>query len=250
MSKIDINNSMENSNPLFNYSNSMFNYSNPMLNNDISESETEEEFNIDEEDDFYELLNIKNGYKYEDLEGFEEIKKIIDYFDEENYFTEMKKNLNIKSFINGKTLKYDNIDSFSNQIDKNIKKYYNEPKDSYINVLMITEKPSIAYTISKIISKNKFIKHNHQTMNLYNFKGIFKGIKSFFTITSVKGHIYDNEYEEKFDDDNPEESYGYNIIKTVKNKKINIPKFLNYIAKDKDILCLWIDCDPEGENIC
>ena len=35
-----------------------------------------------------------------------------------------------------------------------------------------------------------------------------------------------------------------------KNKRLNIPQFLRNIAKGKDILCLWLDCDPEGENIC
>ena len=87
-------------------------------------------------------------------------------------------------------------------------------------------------------------------MKIYTFKGKFKGIKSFFTITSVKGHIYDNDYEKSYDKENPTDSYNYNIYKILKNRKINIPKFLRYISKDKDILYLWLDCDPEGENIC
>ena len=42
----------------------------------------------------------------------------------------------------------------------------------------------------------------------------------------------------------------FDIIKTLKNTTENIPIFLRHISKNKDILCLWIDCDPEGENIC
>lgn len=123
-------------------------------------------------------------------------------------------------------------------------------KDSKLNILMIAEKPSIARTITKFLSGNKYKIYHHQTMTIFTFKGYFKTIKSYFTVTSVKGHIYENEYIHSYDKSKPTKSYDYNIIKVVKNTKINIPKFLRYIAKNKDILCLWIDCDPEGENIC
>ena len=57
-------------------------------------------------------------------------------------------------------------------------------------------------------------------------------------MTSVIGHIYDNKYVYRYDENDPVESYDYNIMKVLKNDDINIPKFLRNIAKGKDILCL------------
>jgi DNA topoisomerase-3 len=115
---------------------------------------------------------------------------------------------------------------------------------------MITEKPSIAYRISKILSNNRYNKYSNEKMKVYTFRRLFKRKNSYFTVTSVKGHIYTNEYNEIYNDDEIEETYKFDINKKVNDGLENIPGFLKCIAKNKDILCLWIDCDPEGENIC
>jgi DNA topoisomerase-3 len=115
---------------------------------------------------------------------------------------------------------------------------------------MITEKPSIAYRISKILSNNRYNKYSNEKMKVYTFRRLFKRKNSYFTVTSVKGHIYTNEYNEIYSDDEIEETYKFDINKKVNDGLENIPGFLKCIAKNKDILCLWIDCDPEGENIC
>ena len=116
---------------------------------------------------------------------------------------------------------------------------------------MIAEKPSIAKTIAEILSDKSYKKYTFDnSMVIYAFKNYFKGIFSYFTVTSVKGHLYENIYEQMYDKTKPVESYEYTIIKTLKNTTENIPIFLRHISKNKDILCLWIDCDPEGENIC
>ena len=216
-------------------------------NDDISDSSVDTIYDIYDKIHNYKLADIKLDIGNES--GFREINKNKILFDEKKYFSEMSKNLDL--YANEKNIEFDNQNSFTKEVDNKIMKYYYRPiNGSNLNILMIAEKPSIAYTITKILSKNKFNKYEHQTMKLYTFKGLFKGIKSFFTVTSVKGHIYDNKYEYEIDKNHPEESYHYNMIKCLKNNKINIPAFLRYIAKDKDILCLWIDCDPEGENIC
>ena len=182
-------------------------------------------------------ISGRTNYIFDD--SFEDFKDII----------EMPENLSL--YCSEPDLLYDNEESFTKEVDNMIEKYSNCPiKDSKLNILMIAEKPSIARTITKFLSGNKYKIYHHQTMTIFTFKGYFKTIKSYFTVTSVKGHIYENEYIQSYDKSKPTKSYDYNIIKVVKKKCINIPKFLRYIAKNKDILCLLIDCDPEGENIC
>ena len=90
---------------------------------------------------------------------------------------------------------------------------------------MVAEKPSIAHSISIILSKNNYKKYFHQTMYIYTFKGNFKGRKAFFTVTSVKGHIYENLYGHKYKKNNLVESFDYNIYKISKIKKLI---FLNF----------------------
>ena len=170
-------------------------------------------------------------------DSFEEFKDII----------EMPKHLSLIS--KEPNLSYDNKESFTKEVDKMIQKNLNYPiKDYKLNILMVAEKPSIARTITKFLSSNKYKIYHHQSMTIFTFKGYFKNIKSYFTVTSVKGHIYENKYIYCYDENEPIESYDYDIIKVLKNSEINIPKFLRYVGKNKDILCLWIDCDPEGEQ--
>ena len=56
---------------------------------------------------------------------------------------------------------------------------------------MIVEKPSIARTITNILSNNEYVEYNFdESINIFAFKGFFKKIYSYFTVTSVKGHLY------------------------------------------------------------
>ena len=222
----------------------------------LEEEEKEEEYNIEDDEIFSEDNDLKLGYDSEDFLDINLSKihgrsnyYINKTFDEAYYFGEMSKNLSLIS--KEPSLFFDNEESFTKEVDKMIQKYFNFPiKDNFLNILMIAEKPSIARTITKILSDDNYNVHHHETMTIFTFIEFFKGIKSYFTVTSVKGHIYNNKYVYLYDEDNPSESYNYKIKKILKNDEINIPKFLRYISKNKDILCLWIDCDPEGENIC
>ena len=155
--------------------------------------------------------------------------------------------MNKKNFNEEPKLIFDNDQSFTKEIDNMMRKDINYAiKDSRLNILMVAEKPSIAKIISQILSDNKCQDDSIYSLNIFTFEGYFKGIKLHFTKTSVKGHIYNNKYEEDIKPDEQVESYEYNIVKERENKRINIPKFLRYLGRGKDILCLWIDCDPEG----
>ena len=168
-------------------------------------------------------------------------------------------------------------EGFTQMVNKNIKKVINLPyyvNNEMIEVLMIAEKPSLAKTITRILSDDNYRSYYNEPITIYTFKKLFQGKKAFYTVTSIRGHIYQDcfRYRDDYDDDNIDinDLYEEKMVKILKNiddeeknknkdkdrtkkkrkKKINIPLFLRKIAEGKDILCLWLDCDPEGENIC
>ena len=118
-------------------------------------------------------------------------------------------------------LYYNNEISFTKEIDNKIKKNNFPINDSFLNILMIAEKPSIARTITNILSNNEYVEYNFdESINIFAFKGFFKKIYSYFTVTSVKGHLYKNESEDNYDKNYPEEFYEYRTIKTLKKSII------------------------------
>ena len=152
-------------------------------------------------------------------------------------------------------------------VDKNIIKFYDDPfyvNSEMIEVLMIAEKPSLAKKISEVLGGRALKRYYYDPMTIYTFKGLFKGKIAFFTVSAIRGHIYQDAFEDndyQYDDIDVNDLYEERIVKILKRnydhdndhqelRNLNIPKFLRNIAKEKDVLCLWLDCDPEGENIC
>ena len=88
----------------------------------------------------------------------------------------------------------------------------------------------------------------------YTFQGNFKGRKASFIVSSVAGHLYENDFlriHQNNQDMDPGELFDVQTVKTEASDDTQITeKWLNDLSKDKDILCLWLDCDAEGENIC
>ena len=72
-------------------------------------------------------------------------------------------------------------------------------------------------------------------------------------VSSVAGHMYQTEFlrmHQNFDMD-PGELYDVPTVKTeLDQDTFKTADWLRYLARNKDILCLWLDCDREGENIC
>ena len=153
-------------------------------------------------------------------------------------------------------------------VDEKINKVTDMPyyiNNQMIEVLMIAEKPSLAKIIAYALNKgNHFRIYPDNGITIYTYEGKFKGKKAFFTVSSIRGHVYQDSFKKKikenyyYDEEiNVRELFEEKIVKNLKknydediNKFINVPQFLRNIAKGKDILCLWLDCDPEGENIC
>ena len=65
-----------------------------------------------------------------------------------------------------------------------------------INVLMVTEKPSIVKTIAQILSNNtvKETKAIHKPCPVWWYNGDFKGFDASLKITSVTGQMYSRDF--------------------------------------------------------
>jgi DNA topoisomerase-3 len=153
-------------------------------------------------------------------------------------------------------LTFTNKESLTMLVDKMLKSEYNnyqEIRDNHVNVLMIAEKPSIAKSISEALSNNPRNRKVGRGNNLFQFDGYFGNIKATFTVSSVMGHVYTSDFQKqhnKWDAVDYLDLYDVPIEKLEANIKTKIPENLKRLAKGKDILCLWLDCDKEGENIC
>ena len=185
------------------------------------------------------------------------------YYDDEYYDDYDEPEEDELYFPKQKELIFDNQISFTKTIDDLIEEFPSEYiNDNFLNILMVAEKPSIAKKLTEILTpKSKKFENKSKEMGwaYYTFEGFFKNIKAKFTVTSVKGHIYESQFLRKhckWDNILPGDLYEVKTIKEIikDNKKskneIDIIDFLKKAAENKDILMLWLDCDSEGENIC
>ncbi|THG98415.1 hypothetical protein EW026_g3758, partial [Hermanssonia centrifuga] len=104
-----------------------------------------------------------------------------------------------------------------------------------MKVLCVAEKPSIAKSISQILSGGQYSTTNSQ-----------------FTVTSVTGHLHDYDFESNYSgwkSCDPFVLFDAPIKKTVKKESQTIARNLTSEARGAQMLMIWTDCDREGENI-
>lgn len=129
-------------------------------------------------------------------------------------------------------------------------------------ILNVAEKPSVAKTISSILSNNQYHKlpGNHYLNPIYEFQchvPQFHNQLYTMVFTSVLGHLLTYQYQPPYDTNwstIPIEQLFTapiirNIIQTPDNKHHKLIQCLEQQAVRCHKLILWLDCDREGENI-
>ncbi|KAM9821241.1 DNA topoisomerase 3-beta-1 isoform 4-T4 [Syngnathus typhle] len=123
-------------------------------------------------------------------------------------------------------------------------------------VLMVAEKPSLAQSIARILSKGNCSSRKglNASCFVHEFTGIFQGQSVHYKMTSVCGHVMSLDFIAKYNNwDKVDPAELFSKAPTEKkevNPKLNMVKFLQVEARGCDYLVLWLDCDREGENIC
>ena len=221
----------------------------------------------DHSDDF----DIINSFSYDSNKNNNFYFKNNDDYEDRNiirkkYNRNLSSNYSFSLYKKEPNLPIDIDEGFTQMVNKNIKKSIKLPfyeNNEIIEVLMVAEKPSLAKIIANILYGRRFKEYNVGRIRVFEYEGTFQGKDAYYTVTSIMGHIYQDSFNSQEDDDdsnfNVNELYNEEIVKILKkqddeddnkNQYINIPQFLRNIAEGKDILVLWLDCDPEGENIC
>ncbi|KAF8799282.1 prokaryotic type I DNA topoisomerase [Phlegmacium glaucopus] len=121
-----------------------------------------------------------------------------------------------------------------------------------MRVLCVAEKPSIAKSISQILSGGQLTTHNTQTSYIKNYEFDYPQTNSFFTVTCVSGHLTGIDFYETHRKWNACDSFDLfdaPVDIQVASDKKTIEQNLLTQARRADVLMIWTDCDREGEHI-
>ncbi|TCD68059.1 DNA topoisomerase [Steccherinum ochraceum] len=121
-----------------------------------------------------------------------------------------------------------------------------------MHVLCVAEKPSIAKSVSQILSGGTQRVRPTQNKYIKNYDFTYPQTNSTFTVTSVSGHILEHNFDanhNKWDSCDPIELFDATIYTVVKKEAKEIEKNLIAEARKAHTLMIWTDCDREGEHI-
>ncbi|KAK2954746.1 putative DNA topoisomerase 3-beta-1 [Blattamonas nauphoetae] len=120
-------------------------------------------------------------------------------------------------------------------------------------VFMIAEKPSIAESIAKALSRGRFSTRRAKSLSIHEFTADFQHRQNcHFKVTGVFGHIFSTDFPSKYNSwqqVKPVELFGAPVVK-VEEKGKSLSDVLASEARSTDYVVLCLDCDREGENIC
>ncbi|TFK53736.1 prokaryotic type I DNA topoisomerase [Heliocybe sulcata] len=121
-----------------------------------------------------------------------------------------------------------------------------------MNVLCVAEKPSIARSISQILSGGQFETRPTGNQYIRNFVFDYPQTRARFTVTAVSGHLLSHDFDAahaKWNSCDPFDLFEAPVYAEVAKDKKTIECNLINEAKRAQMLMIWTDCDREGENI-
>ncbi|OSD06958.1 prokaryotic type I DNA topoisomerase [Trametes coccinea BRFM310] len=121
-----------------------------------------------------------------------------------------------------------------------------------MRVLCVAEKPSIAKSITQILSGGQYTTRNSRNKYIKNYDFNYPQTNSFFTVTSVTGHVMEYDFNimySKWTSCDPFALFEAPVECKVKNDAKTIAENLKTEARRAQTLMIWTDCDREGENI-
>ncbi|TFK44130.1 prokaryotic type I DNA topoisomerase [Crucibulum laeve] len=121
-----------------------------------------------------------------------------------------------------------------------------------MKVLCVAEKPSIAKSISQILSGGQFTTSNTNSPYIKNYEFDYPQTNSTFTVTCVSGHLTSQDFYEthrKWNSCDAFELFDAPVETFIAKDKKAIEQNLKVQARRADVLMIWTDCDREGEHI-
>ncbi|KAM0687465.1 Karyopherin transporter [Conglomerata obtusa] len=117
-----------------------------------------------------------------------------------------------------------------------------------MQILNIAEKPSVAKSISYLLSQN-ITKQPSRNKYTPIHKFTFKNDQMVFT--SLLGHLFTMDFENNKDWHavDPKSLFNEKIIKKVNKDQESIKYNIQNLSNYADMVIIWTDCDREGENI-
>ncbi|TFK67367.1 prokaryotic type I DNA topoisomerase [Pluteus cervinus] len=119
-------------------------------------------------------------------------------------------------------------------------------------VLCVAEKPSIAKSITQILSGGQFTTNGTRNTYVKNYEFTYPQTQSYFVVTSVIGHLMESDFDDAYrnwSSCDPFQLFDAGVQTRVAKDKESIEQNLLQQARRSDMLMIWTDCDREGEHI-
>ena len=123
-------------------------------------------------------------------------------------------------------------------------------------MLNVGEKPSVAKEVSNVLSGNRHSSEAgvSQYNRVHRFGYQLRGYgQCEMVFTSVSGHLMDHKFVDpavkSWQGCDPSELFDTEVQKSVREGQEKVMANLQQLARQCNVLVLWLDCDREGENI-